>query len=384
MTYYAHELKRHRFSRLNEINTDALNPKASYGFIPGLDGLRALSVIIVLIAHFGLKHIVPGGFGVTVFFFISGFLITRLLIAEQESKGQINLLQFYTRRLIRLYPALLFMLITTTIVSGLLGQGVPGTTEMLAGIFYFMNFYHVHAVNIGHVPVMSWTPLWSLAVEEHFYVLFPLLVLMTGLAWKRLHHAIIAILIAVPLWRLFQYFNYSGPVDEYNYMITFARIDSIAWGCLLTVSLHKSGIESLKRLVGILPMVFAVFVLLATFLVRDDMFRWVLRFSIQGAAIYVLVLNLYYLASLRWVFKILDFKPLVWIGMTSYALYLWHLPIYDFIHYSQDASVFSIALTIGISLFATAFSFYIVEKPFMKLRKKFGSHMPKRIETPSA
>jgi len=87
-----------------------LSAHAQYGYIPGLNGIRGISVLIVILAHMGLSNIIPGGFGVTVFFFISGFLITRLLIAENETRGRIRLKQFYMRRFIRLYPALLMLL----------------------------------------------------------------------------------------------------------------------------------------------------------------------------------------------------------------------------------------------------------------------------------
>ncbi|WP_371398351.1 acyltransferase family protein [Fretibacter rubidus] len=372
------------WQRLNQIDTNALSPTSAYGFIPGLDGLRALSVLIVLVAHMGLDHIVPGGFGVTVFFFISGFLITRLLIAEQEAKGRVNLPMFYMRRFARLYPALLFMVFGTTLISGLMGYGLPTKTEFLAAVFYFTNFYQVHAASVDYSPLMSWTPLWSLAVEEHFYLLFPLLVLAAGLVWKRLHMAVLAIIVMVPLWRMFVYFNLNVPVSDYNYMMTDARIDSIAWGCLLTIMLHRKGIEGLRLITGVLPVLVAGAALLASFIIRDDSFRYIFRFSLQGAAICVLILNLYYLAKLRWAFKVLELAPLVWIGKTSYALYLWHYPVYDFVHRNMDVDAWSIALTLVISFVMTAISFYMVEGPFMKLRKRFGSHIPVRKAAPSA
>lgn len=372
------------WQRLNQIDTQALSPKAGYGFIPGLDGLRAVSVLIVLVAHMGLDHIVPGGFGVTVFFFISGFLITRLLIAEQEAKGRVNLPMFYMRRFARLYPALLFMVFTTTAISGVMGYGLPTGVEFLAAVFYFTNIYQVHAASIDYSPLMSWTPLWSLAVEEHFYLLFPLLVLAAGLAWKRLHMAVLAILVIVPLWRLFVYFNLDVPVSDYNYMMTDARIDSIAWGCLLTIMLHRKGVDGLRAMTGFVPVMVAGLALLLSFVIRDDMFRYVVRFSLQGAAIFVLLFNLYYLAKLRWAFKLLEIAPLVWIGKTSYALYLWHFPIYDLVHRNMDVSAVSIALTVAASFVMTAVSFYLIEGPFMKLRKRFGSHLPVRKDAPPA
>jgi len=99
--------------------TQVISPKAVYGHIPGLDGLRAFAVLIVMVAHVGYSHIVPGGFGVTVFFFISGFLITRLLLAENDAKGGIGLKNFYIRRFLRLLPALYVMLGITSAGLGL-------------------------------------------------------------------------------------------------------------------------------------------------------------------------------------------------------------------------------------------------------------------------
>ncbi|MEL7231990.1 MAG: acyltransferase, partial [Pseudomonadota bacterium] len=107
------------------VHESAISATAAYGYIPGLDGLRAIAVLIVLVAHFGLSHIVPGGFGVTVFFFISGFLITRLLIAESDKKGGIGLKDFYVRRFIRLIPALIGMTFVTTAIHMALSIGAP-------------------------------------------------------------------------------------------------------------------------------------------------------------------------------------------------------------------------------------------------------------------
>ena len=131
---------------INAVDTRWLSETARFGYIPGLDGLRALAVLIVIAAHFGLGHIVPGGFGVTVFFFISGFLITRLLIAERASQGQIHLQNFYLRRLLRLVPALVFMVVGSTLYFMMMGYGGPTLTEFLAAIFYFTNIFQVLVV----------------------------------------------------------------------------------------------------------------------------------------------------------------------------------------------------------------------------------------------
>jgi peptidoglycan/LPS O-acetylase OafA/YrhL len=360
---------------------NAISAEARYGYIPGLDGLRAIAVLIVLIAHFGLSHIVPGGFGVTVFFFISGFLITRLLIAEAEKKGRIGLKDFYVRRAIRLFPALLGMTFVTTAVHIGLGLGSPVGTEFAAANLYFTNYYQIAQQAIGTAPYMSWTPLWSLAVEEHFYMLFPALLVLTGLNWRRLTTALLAVIVIVPIWRLAVSLIWPETAELYTYMATDARIDSIAYGCLFTLVLHQLRDPArLRVLIGWVPSGLAILALLATFLIRDDMFRQVLRFSVQGLAISVLLLNLYFGRAFQWAFPILEISPLRWIGRVSYGLYLWHFPVLDFVERLALSTPFTLIIALALSFGITALSFYFWEQKFVALRKRFGAH----IVTPKA
>jgi hypothetical protein len=142
------------------------------GYVPGLDGLRAASVSIVAFAHFGFNHLIPGGLGVTVFFFLSGYLITRLLMAEQAKHARVDLGRFYGRRFLRLAPELLAFLLFTALLAPPL-FGVRATPEqLLAGLFYVTNYVDLlsgpacaNCAVTGH--------LWSLAVEEHFYLIMP-------------------------------------------------------------------------------------------------------------------------------------------------------------------------------------------------------------------
>jgi len=298
------------WSWLTATDNRHLTETAKFGYIPGLDGIRALAVLIVMVAHLGFEHIVPGGFGVTVFFFISGFLITRLLLAESEKSG-IGLKNFYMRRFVRLYPALLFMIFGTVAIYGLGGIGGPTGTELTAGIFYFTNTFQVFIrTTTDSLPFMPWTHLWSLAVEEHFYLIFPLFMVLCRKNWKRAAVILIALLAVVPLWRTFIMFGTNLPYADYNYMMTDARFDSLAWGCLLSVLLHLKGV--------------------------------------------------------------------------SYALYLWHVPIYDLVHRSMERGPISLLITTVASFAIAAISFYVVEKPFVALRKRFGAHVVKREKLPTA
>ena len=356
---------------MNKIESSVLPERAVYGYIPGLDGLRAVSVMIVIAAHFGLEHIIPGGFGVTVFFFISGFLITRLILAEQSAFGRIGLSQFYIRRLLRLFPALIFMVCASTLYFSVMGYGTPSRTEFLGALFYFTNIYQVtEAALNGAGPFMSWTHLWSLAVEEHFYSIFPLIVLACGLCLRRLMWSVIIISMAVPAWRLVVALFLNVPVESYNYMMTDARIDSIAWGCLFSLLLNQAGrAEAFHRLIGTVPFCAALGLLLLTFLVREELFRHVWRFSVQGGALFVLFLNFYYLRGLRFAVHLMELRPIKWLGTVSYGLYLWHFPVLDACQRMFGEGSMAILSALVFSLLITVFSFYVVERPFNELRK---------------
>jgi len=353
-----------------------LTPRAQYGYIPGLNGIRAISVLIVVLAHMGLSHIIPGGFGVTVFFFISGFLITRLLIAENALKGHIKLKQFYTRRFIRLYPALLFMVFGTTAFYMLIGWGGPKPAELFSAVFYGTNFYQVGARMDGALPFMPWTHLWSLAVEEHFYLIFPAFLVLMGTQWSRILKGLMAVLVAALLWRIFIFSQTSLPVADYSYMMTDARIDSLVWGCVLSIMLHVHGTtQRLSWLMGYVPVIVSGLAIVASFLIRDEGFRYTARFSLQGAAMFILFLNLFYSDRFHWAISILEWKPLAWFGTISYALYLWHVPIIDVFTRFYGESVYAYVAALIVSLYLAAFSYDMVEKRFLKLRKAFGSHI---------
>jgi len=367
-----------------KIQNTRLPETAQYGHIPGLDGLRAISVLIVIIAHMGFENLIPGGFGVTVFFFISGFLITRLLLAESEQKNGIKLGKFYMRRAIRLYPALLFMVYTTMCAYIIFGYGRPVLAELLAAVGYFTNFYQVSERIGGSLPFMPWTHLWSLAVEEHFYLGFPLLVILFRKSWRNLATALFVIIGAAALWRSYIAFGTNLPAEDYNYMMTDARLDSLAWGCLLSVLLHIKGSASyFKKFIGLIPTVLGFAGLAASFLIRDDSFRYTLRFSLQGLSIFVLVLNLYYWKALDFAFNILDWKPLAWVGTVSYALYLWHVPLIDLFVRGFGDTMGSRVAAVAFSVATAAFSFRYVEKPFIAMRRKFGSHVGGAVDATS-
>ena len=206
---------------------------ARAGLVPSLDGLRAVSIALVLLAHLVNDRWFPGGFGVLTFFVISGFLITRLLFAEHKARGAVSLRAFYIRRVIRLYPAVVAY---TAIVSAVVLIVAPAQfdwPEPVSALFYFANYLFVH-YNVAHITVtMPFTHFWSLSIEEQFYIFFPALFLFLR-ARPASVAALALVACAVPLaLRLIGAARHPELLDtEYFYLRTEMRIDSIAFGVL--------------------------------------------------------------------------------------------------------------------------------------------------------
>src|SRR5262245_58890495 len=143
--------------------------------IASLDGIRGLAALTVFVSHAMYRDIVPGGFGVTVFFFLSGYLITTLLRTEHEQSGQIRLSRFYLRRVYRIIPPMYIVLTLTVLLA--LTNIVPDRMRLDAVISQYAHLTNYYYIFFGHQDFAPATSvMWSLAVEEHFYLLFPLMI----------------------------------------------------------------------------------------------------------------------------------------------------------------------------------------------------------------
>lgn len=326
------------------------------GFIPAIEGLRGVAILLVIVSHVGLGDAVPVGFGVTLFFFISGFLITSLLLHEQAQTGDIALGAFYARRFLRLAPELLTMICVVSVVCAFIGHA-PHRGELLAAAFYMTNYF----VLLGGTLTLPLISLWSLAVEEHYYLLYPLILRKVGGNPRRLLIGMIALVVAVLLWRTILVFVFHCS-DDRTYFATDTRIDSIIYGAILSVLTRMKAAEYLTRwyfLVGAVA-------LLGTFLIRNDAFRQTLRFSLQGIAL----LPLFYAAVFadRLPLKrILESAPMLLIGRLSYSLYLWHFPVVMLVgQYTKWPAAAAIPIFSAIA----ACSYYFIEARLTPLRKR--------------
>lgn len=348
---------------------------------PELDGLRAISILLVIVSHAGFGHLIPGGLGVTVFFFVSGYLITSLLINERETKGKIDLYKFYLRRFWRLLPPMFFFLILSIALILIVNRHVK-TSEILASVFYFANYFKVfiHFDNVNGLP-SPFNILWSLAIEEHFYIIFAPLLALTYKS-KFYFKVIVAFLIIPLIIRLLAINIYPNLLMDggYNYSATETRIDSIAFGCFLAYVAINEHMKAIKNfLLNQYILIASILLILGTLLFRDLYFRETYRYTLQNLSLLVIVANIVYgnSALLLKAKQFLSTKAMVLIGKLSYSLYLQHwlaLIVISLllgqkgINATWQAGYWS--LTIALSLF----SYYVVEKPTIRFRKKYGSN----------
>ena len=321
--------------------------------IPSLNGIRAVSVLIVMLAHAGFGGIIPGGFGVTVFFFLSGYLITTLLLDEYERTGSIHIPSFYIRRFFRLFPPLFLTLAIAyaLVASGLLPGGIT-INGILAQIFYLANYYAIFSDTPSTIPAGT-VILWSLAVEEHFYIFYPVILLgLLALGTKRqvIGYVFAFLCVLVLAWRIYLVLQPSFVEIRTNFA-TDTRIDSILFGTLLALWANpygKAGERGRMTLQQWCIAAAAMGVLAFTFIYRDLYFRESLRYTLQGMALFPLF---YY--SIRFhdnfLFRHLNSGVIGRIGVWSYSIYLLHFVAIELI-----ASQWRAAADRPILLFAAA------------------------------
>jgi peptidoglycan/LPS O-acetylase OafA/YrhL len=299
-------------------------PRYATGAIPSLDGIRAIAVLLVFFAHSGVENIVPGGLGVTIFFVLSGYLITTLMRIEQSRNGSISYRGFYLRRLLRLMPPLFIVVAAAGLLSALSvidGGFTPG--GMSSALFYFGN-YHVISNDFRGMPAGIGL-VWSLAIEEHYYLFYPpLAALLLRVGRVGLSVTVLSMLCAAVLtWRYWLVFH--GGSEAYLTMATDTRVDAILVGCLMALLRNPwlDPVPAPKALYDWAVAAVCVAVLLGTLLYRDEVFRLTARYTLQSLAIAPLI----YLAVARadrLPFRWLNARSVVYIGTISYTIYLSH------------------------------------------------------------
>jgi peptidoglycan/LPS O-acetylase OafA/YrhL len=339
--------------------------KVKLGYRPALDGLRALAIIPVIGLHaFGWPR--EGSLGVDLFFVLSGFLITVLLLEERRATGKTSLRRFWRRRAARLAPALLVMLGLYAVV----GRG-SHTWALLFGATYTSNVATAIDPN-----VMPWSlgHLWSLAQEEQFYVLWPLMLLaILRLRPRLLTRILAALVMAVVIEKVA--LVASGAPWERLYFGPDTHADPILIGCLFGSVFATKGIPRgvSRRGTGFVAMlaIVAIFVLPRNISPFEATSPLRTLFAIVGGLLILATIN----GGLT--SRLLSLRPLVFTGRISYSLYLWHVPILGALGATAYddrpmGSALAVAVTVGVA--ATCYS--IIERP---LRRRWAEPRERRV-----
>lgn len=342
----------------------------SIGHRKDIDGLRAVAVVPVVLHHAGIMFLGGGFVGVDVFFVISGYLITTIL-ADDIRRGEFSILGFYERRARRIFPALFVMLLVSIVAFAAIllpldlrnfSRSVLATVSFTSNILFCLESgYFAAAAELK--PLLH---TWSLAVEEQFYIGFPILLVLLFKAGRRMRNAVLVAIVglsfAINVWGV-----------EAHPTATFYLLPTRAWelllGSLLALNVIPApagrGLREIGAALGLGLIVLSVFTLTPA----DPFPGWNAASPCIGAALVIWA----GIGGPSLGGRLLSLGPVVFIGKISYSLYLWHWPIIVFFKYSTNRgpSPAEIAVIVAASILAATLSWRIVEQPFRGKGSRF-------------
>jgi peptidoglycan/LPS O-acetylase OafA/YrhL len=364
---------------MTKINFDARR-------IPALDGIRGIAIIMVMIAHLEILH--GGNFGVDLFFVLSGFLITSILLQEQRQNGAISISKFYLRRALRLLPAL-FALVLSVLLFNLLLQ--PFSKFLLTlndawkVILYIWN-WELALEGIGRIGGHyqgMFGHLWSLSVEEQFYLIWPSLLI--ALLRKSTRVVLLSLFVGMAAEALMRYLLSDDGLSLRIYYCTLFHSDGLLYGALVAWLLHwgfvpKEWTKFLLSLAGPIALIVLILVSIPNPLTHGAAYKGLFSFVNLLSAVLIASAIWCPLKPLRW---FLEMKPLCWVGKISYGLYLWHYPVTIAIIEHYPITIINPALfhhnkflehatVIVLTFVIASISYYKLELPFLKLKEKIG------------
>ena len=342
-----------------------MNDRMRNSYIPTLDGWRAIAVCLVIAAHSQpmLRNsqtaagtlianlLVHTGFGVDIFFALSGYLICTLLLQEKARTGTISLGRFYTRRVFRILPPILLYLATllTLVKFGFIPQ-IP-TADFLRVLFFARNYY-LGPWYTGHF--------WSLAVEEHFYLVAPVFFLL--LPWRRaLRIALLLVLVCIGIrWYEFSHLLTTNSLPQFR---TENRFDALLWGGILALVLQSTSLR--KRAAAYVTGTTALATSIAAAMLLNVVPGHPFRRTVVAMALPILI-SYTVLHPDRWFGRLLENKYLRWLGRISYSLYIWQMPF--LVEGERPLGLLqSFPLALVLPFLCAVASYYCLEKPMIRI-----------------
>jgi peptidoglycan/LPS O-acetylase OafA/YrhL len=340
------------------------------GYRPPLDGVRAVAIAMVMLVHTDRRLVPNGGLGVDIFFVLSGFLITTLLLEEAALTNTLAIGKFYARRALRLLPALYSML-AVVLIYALIVASPHARHDILGEIPSSALYVRNWSSAWWNIQGIYLKPTWSLALEEQFYLIWPPLLYFGFLRRQRenlLPAALVTILVIFGLMR----------VATIEPTLLVQRPDALFVGCLAAALLHRrdpalepSRTSGLLRFGAIVGAIVLVVVAMSRSLTA--------RFFNHGgyllvAASVALVIVDLVLAPRSAGARLLAISPMVYIGKISYALYLWHVPIYKMFRDGNLGlpNIINVPAKVGITFLVATTSYYLVEQPALRMKARLS------------
>jgi peptidoglycan/LPS O-acetylase OafA/YrhL len=326
-----------------------------------LDGLRAIAVLLVFAGHIDQQALAGGYVGVEIFFVLSGYLITYLLLAERQRTGGIALRRFYIRRGLRLFPALIVMVVAMTPIAFYDHIGRPPLDSIFA-VTYLSDLWSNYS---GNLSLTLHT--WSLAVEEQFYLVWPAVMLWAiAHRWSLRRILVVSMLAAVVLTAIaFHIHRLSAPA-----FLPTDHVVELGAGALLAIAV-QSGVPVWLGRCSALPVALMALVALLVAEVAMPERWWAITVGAVISAPIVAHLVAHRQSRLSAVFS---WAPLVWLGERSYGFYLWHYGVLLLLDRSIDSDLMRALIGLPLVLVLCAVSFRWVERPFLEIKdRRFSS-----------
>ena len=344
-------------------------------YLPSIDSLRAIAVIAVIIYHIDANYL-PGGFlGVDLFFVLSGYLISSLIIKEYKSTGTVNLYNFYVRRARRLLPAVYFMitvvLIIITLFNGVLLK--KSYLDALFGYIYSSNWWYIFHKLDYFDSFGSQSPfkhLWSLAIEEQFYMFFPLIFLIFNRKSKSNNGNSKLNLVSLIAHILLFDINNINRIYFGTDTRAFSLLVGVVGAILYPMDRLSERTTKKDNMIYSIVSLVSILVLIGIMINTSEYNTWLYRGGFLLVAIIGLIIIISSGRQYTFMSKLLSFKPLVFIGKISYSLYLWHFPILVVttpVSEIGNPNLFYVTLRIVLIFLVATGSYMFVETPIRKL-----------------
>lgn len=365
-----------------------LLPIQTSKYRPDIDGLRAIAVLSVIVFHIN-KSLLPGGFvGVDIFFVISGFLITSNILQEIK-RGHFSIIEFYRRRVKRIAPAMLVVVFVTLFIAQLVmlpddtkttAKSAVWSLASLANVYFWLyQDTSYFAVSSQQQPLLH---LWSLGVEEQFYILWPLLLLLVYRPGREKLLFLAALVVASISFLLGNLLFERDPSFVYYMLPT--RAGELLLGALVAIAVLKGAEHKLPSIM-IAPAAAVGALLLAgslIFLSEDNQFPGL--FAVPPTLGVALLIFAGHCRD-NWISRLLTLKPLIWIGLISYSAYLWHWPLLAFFRYGYgDVGVLAGVALFSLTILLAWLTYLYVEQPMRRSTESAVQVFVRQFAAPAA